>query len=182
MRATISIPAGLAHVAGETMPDTPQPMSVQDAIYHTVHGYPGGVAALAARMGLPAGTLTHKANPNNDSHFLRPDELVAMQHFSGSVAVLQAMAAALGYTVARATPDQSGGEPVQALVRLQVEMADLARAVGDPLARMAAQPGAHPSNNELRRVQHHAEETTAAIAHLVGALRAQQRPAPKVDY
>lgn len=102
------------------MPDTPQLMSVPDAIYHTVHNYPGGVAALAARMGLVVGTLTHKANPNEDKHFMRPGELVAMQHFSGDASVLMAMAAALGYTVTRATPDQSGGHLGFVVVRFLV--------------------------------------------------------------
>lgn len=164
------------------MPDTPDVMSVQDAIYHTVHGYPGGVAALAARMGLPVGTLTHKANTHNTTHHMRPDELVALQHMSGDAAVLMAMAAALGYTVTRATPDQSGGDPLQALVRLQVEMADLVRAAAEPLERLTAKPADCVTGNELRRVQYHAEETSAALAHLVGTLRARQRKAPKVDY
>lgn len=176
------MPAGLAYVDGEAVPDTPQPMSVADAIYHTVHGYPGGVAALAARMGLPVGTLTHKANVNNATHHMRPDELVALQHMSGNVAVLQAMAAALGYTVQRATPDLSGGCPVQALVRFTTESADLVRAAGDPLAHMAANPDAAPSRNQVRRVQQHVEEVTACAAHLLGALSSRQRAAPKVDY
>ena len=119
------------------MPDTPAPMSVPDAIYHTVHGYPGGVAALAA---------------------------------------------ALGYTVTRATPDQSGGRPVQALVRLQVEVADLLRAVADPLDRLDAQPADYITGTELRRVEYHAQELSAALAHLVASLRARMRPAPKVEY
>ena len=140
------------------MPDTPQVMSVPDAIYHTVHGYPGGVAALAARMG----TLTHKANPNNTNHYVRPDELVALQHFSGNVAVLMAMAAAL--------------------VRFQVEVADLVRAVGEPAERLAESPAAHATGNELRRVEYHAQELSAALAHLVASLRARMRPAPKVEY
>ena len=182
MRATISIPTGLAHVEGETIPDTPAPMSVPDAIYHTVHGYPGGVAALATRMGLPAGTLNHKANPNNATHYMRPDELVAMQHMSGNAMVLTVMAAALGYTVTRATPDQSGGRPVQALVRLQVEVADLLRAVADPLDRLDAQPADYITGTELRRVEYHAQELSAALAHLVASLRARMRPAPKVEY
>ena len=70
--------------------------TVADAIYHTVHGYPGGVVALAARMGVSPNTLTHKANPNNATHHLHPAELVAMQQLSGNAAVLHAMAAALG--------------------------------------------------------------------------------------
>ena len=163
------------------MPDTPQVMSVPDAIYHTVHGYPGGVAALAARMGLPVGTLTHKANPNNTNHYVRPDELVALQHFSGNVAVLMAMAAALGCTVARATPDQSGAHLGAALVRFQVEVADLVRAVGEPAERLAESPAAHATGNELRRVEYHAQEAQAAMTHMVGALRGRLRRAPKVE-
>lgn len=163
------------------MPDTQQPMSVPDAIYHTVHSYPGGVAALAARMGVPVGTLTHKANPNNVNHFMRPDELVAMQHFSGNVAVLHAMAAALGYTVTRATPDQSGGSMVAALVRFQVEVADLVRAAGDTIERLAEKPADYATGNEVRRVDYHAQEVQAAMGHLVGALRGHMRPAPKAE-
>lgn len=164
------------------MPDTPAPMSVADAIYHTVHNYPGGVAALAARMGVPAGTLTHKANPTNASHFMRPEELVALQHFSGNPAVLLAMAAALGYTVTRATPDQSEGNLHAALVRLQVEFADLVRAAGEPAERLADAPQGYVTTNEVRRVEYHAQETQAAMSALVGALRGRLRPAPKVDY
>lgn len=181
MRSTIGIPPGLAYVDGEPMPDTPQVMSVQDAIYHTVHGYPGGVAALAARMGLPAGTLTHKANPNNTTHHMRPDELLALQHFSGNAAVLHAMAAALGYAVTRAMPDQSGGNPGAALVRLQVEFADLVRAAAEPLERLAEQPADFVTGNEVRRVDYHAQETQAAMTHLVCALRGRMRPAPKAE-
>lgn len=181
MRATISIPAAFGYVDGEPMPDTPQPMSVPDAIYHTVHGYPGGVAALAARMGLPVGTLTHKANPNNATHHMRPDELVAMQHFSGDAAVLMAMAAALGHTVTCATPDLSGGSPGVALVRLQAEFADLVRAVSDAVERLSSQPATHVTGNEIRRVEFHAQEVQAAMSHAVAALRGHMRPAPAVE-
>lgn len=181
MRATVSIPAAAAYVDGERMPDTPVAMSIQDAIYHTVHGYPGGVAALAARMGLPSGTLTHKANPNNATHHMRPDELVSMQHFSGNAVVLVAMAAALGYTVTLATPDQSGGNAGVALVRLQVEFADLVRAAGDPVARIAEHPEQYVTGTEVRRVEYHAQEAQAAMDHMVAALRGRMRPAPKVE-
>lgn len=179
MKATISIPPGLAYVDGEAVPDTPQLMSVPDAIYHTVHSYPGGVAALAARMGLPVGTLTHKANPNNPTHHMRPDELLAMQHFSGDASVLMAMAAALGYTVTRATPDQSGGHLGAALVRFQVEVADFVRAVGEPAERLAEDPAKHATGNEVRRADYHAQDVQAAMSHTLAALRGRMRTAPK---
>ena len=98
MKATISSPPGLAYGADDVVPDMPEGLSVEDAIYHTVHGYPGGVTALAARMGVSANTLTHKANPNNSTHHLHPRELVAMQYLSGNAAVLQSMAHSLRYT------------------------------------------------------------------------------------
>lgn len=65
MRATVSIPAGLAYGAGESVPDMPQGLSVQDAIYHTVHGYPGGVAAIAARMGVSANAKVSGVPPQD---------------------------------------------------------------------------------------------------------------------
>ena len=181
MRATVSIPPGLAYGADEPVPDMPQGLTVQDAIYHTVHDYPGGVAALAARMGVSPNTLTHKANPNNATHHLHPLELVKLQHMSGNAAVLHAMAAALGYTVTRATPDQSGGDMVEATMRLQVEFADLLRAVADPLARVAGDAAKPVTGNEMRRAEYHAQETQAAMAHLLATLRGHMRRAPKVE-
>lgn len=168
---------GLAYGADEAMPSMPS-MSVPDAIYHTVHGYPGGVAALAARMGMSANTLTHKANPATGSHYMRPDELVTIQLFGGNAAVLSAMAAALGYTVTKATPDQSGGNPVGALARAQVEFADLVRAAAEVAERLADTPGAATTGNEIRRMEYHAQEAMAAISHLLASMRGTMRPAP----
>ncbi|RYE43864.1 MAG: hypothetical protein EOP24_26690 [Hyphomicrobiales bacterium] len=153
-------------------------MTVPDAIYHTVHNYPGGVAALAARMGVSANTLTHKANPNNTTHHLHPAELLALQYMSGNAAVLHAMAAALGYSVTRATPDQTGGNPLEATMRLQCEFADLMRAAADPLRRTAAEPAKAVTGTEVRRVEFHAQETTAAIDCLVATMRAQRPGGP----
>jgi hypothetical protein len=180
MRSTVSVPPGIAYGADEAVPDNPVGMTVDDAIYHTVHGYPGGVAALAARMGVPASTLTHKANQHNTSHYMRPSELVSMQHLSGNAAVLHAIAGALGYTVSRATPDQAGGDPVQATMRMQCEQADFLRAVADPLARTSAAHSEHVTPNEMRRADYHAQELIAAINHTLATLRAHMRRAPEV--
>lgn len=153
----------------------PQGMSVEDAIYHTVHGYPGGVVALAARMGVSSNTLTHKANPNNTTHYLHPRELVAMQYLSGNTEVLHAMAAQLGYTCTTAMPDQSGGDPVEDFMRLQVAFSDLVRAVADPLS---GQRDAVTSN-EMRRADAMAGDLHTAIGHMLASLRGRMRPAPK---
>ncbi len=179
MGITISVPDHLAYGADEALPDRAQGMSVDDAIDHTVHGYPGGVVALAARMGVPASTLTHKANPNNTTHRMSPAELVAIQLFSDNAAVLHAMAAALGYTCAPAAPDQAGGNPVEAVMRLEMAHAEFVRALADPLARLAVDAGKWVTGSEVRRADYQGAALQAVVDHCVATLRAHTRPAPK---
>lgn len=172
MGITVTVPHGLAYGADEAMPDMPQGLTVADAVYHTVHGYPGGVVALAARMGMSANTLTHKANPNNDTHHMRPDELVAIQVFSSNYAVLHAMAAALGHSATPAAPDQSDGDPVEAFMHQQRAQGEYCAAVAD--AFMAASP----TPNAVRRVSVMAQDLIATIGHQVAVLRGRMRKAP----
>lgn len=159
------------------MPDRVTGQDIADAAYNTAHGYPGGIAALATRMGVNAGTLTAKVNQQNTTHHLSLKEAVALQHFSGNHAILHAMAEALGYTCSRATPDQSGGDPTEAIMRMQVAQADLMRALADGVL---AGPGG-VTGNHMRRVVHMAEEAIATVGHAVAMLRGRMRPAPKGD-
>ena len=177
MHCSFSMSTGGGHVDDEGAPDRAGPMSIDDAAYHVVHGGPGGVESLAPRMGLPVGTLTHKANPNNTTHFLRPTELVAAQLFSGRAHVLHAMAAALGYVCTRATPDQAGGEPVEAVMRLEVAQADFVRALADAVLVGEGQV----TRNQVRRAEAMGHELIASVGHAVAMLRGRMRPAPVVD-
>lgn len=154
------------------MPDIPRGLTVADAAYHTVHGYPGGVAALAVRMGMPASTLTHKANPNNDTHHMRPDELVAMQALSGNYAVLHAMAAALGFVCTPSVPDQSDGDPVEVFMLQQRAQGEYSAAVADALLLD------QPTPNAVRRVDAMAQDLIAKTGHQVAVLRGRMRKAP----
>lgn len=175
MKVTVSVPDPLAYGADEPVPSRVPGQDIQDAIYNTVHGYPGGVAALAARMGMSANTLTHKANPNTVTHQPNPRELIAMQVFSGNHSILHAMAEALGHTCTRATPDQSFGDPLDTFMRMQSEMADFSRAIAD-----AVRDGdAAVTSNQMRRAEHHAQEAMASIGHTLSMLRARMRRAPE---
>ena len=176
---TISVPPGAAYGAGEAVPDKPEGMSIDDAIYHTVHGYPGGVAALAARMGVSPNTLTHKVNPNNTTHHLHPRELVAMQHLSGDASVLHAMAAALGYNCTPAVPDQAGGDPVEAFMHMQASFSEVVRSIADPLARMRGEPSKMVTPAEMRRADYHAAAHHSTVDGALAALRGHMRPLPK---
>lgn len=173
MGITVSIPAAFAYGADEAMPDMPLGLTVADAAYHTVHNYPGGVAALAVRMGMSANTLTHKANPNNDTHHLRVDELVAMQALSGNFAVLHAMAAALGHACTPAAPDQADGDPVEAFMLQQRAQGEYSAALADALLPE------HPTRSAVRRVDAMAQDLIAKVGHQVAVLRGRMRPEPR---
>lgn len=177
MAISISIDPGCVYGASEPLPTKASGLDLDDALYHTAHTYPGGVAALAARMGMSHDTLTHKVNINNATHFLRPKELLATMYMSGNASALHAMAEHLGYTCTRATPDQSGGDAVDAFMRLQVAYADLVRAVADPLRHDDA-----VTKNEMRRAEAMAAEAQAAIGHALAALRGRMRAEPKATY
>jgi hypothetical protein len=172
MGVTVSVPAGAAYGADEVLPDMPVGLTVVDAIYHTVHGYPGGVGALAARMKMSKDTLTHKANPNANTHYMRPDELVAMQVFSCDYAVLHAMAAALGHVATPAVPDQSDGDPVEVFMLQQRAQGEYSAAVADAMLVE------HPTPNAVRRVVAMAQDLIASTGHQVAVLRGRMRKAP----
>lgn len=157
---------------------TPRPgQDVHDAAYTMAYAYPGGVAALAARMGVSRNTLKHKLNPNNDTHHLTLREAVVMQQMAGSAAILNAMADELGYVCTLATPDATGGDPLMCLVALNSTMADLMRALGDPLDAGKGAAGS-VSRNQFKRVEIMAQEVIAAVGHAVAMVRGLMRDAP----
>lgn len=71
-------------------------MNTKDAAYLTGHNHPGGVPALAARMGMDARELIRKLNPNA-IHGISLDEAEVLMALSGDHRILHAMAAGLGY-------------------------------------------------------------------------------------
>ncbi|MDH1765142.1 phage regulatory CII family protein [Comamonas aquatica] len=128
---------------------------------------PGGVPALAQRMGVSANTLQHKLNPNNATHHLTLREAMALQQVSGLPYVLHAMAAGLDFIALRCRPDDAQGDVVEAFMRVQLAMGEFTSAAAD------AQLGHGVTRNALRRVEHQANEAMASISHLVSALAAQ---------
>jgi hypothetical protein len=72
-------------------------MNIQDAAYHTAHDVPGGIAAIAARMGISPNVLQNKVNPTQDHHKLTLAEAVKIQALTGDCRILHAMAASLNH-------------------------------------------------------------------------------------
>lgn len=175
MKATVSVPDCLAYGGDDPAPNRVRGQDVADAAYNTAHGYPGGIGALALRMGVNANTLTNKVNPQNTTHHLSLREAVAMQDLSGNYAILHAMAESLGHTCTRATPDQSFGDPIEAFMRMQVALADFSRAVADAVRN----GDVAVTSNQVRRADHDAQEAIASIGHTLAMLRSRMRAAPE---
>lgn len=161
------------------MPDRPPAgQDIVDVIYHTVHSYSEGTGALAVHMGIPLETLRQKANRNNPQHVFHPRQLMDLMYFTGNVALLHAMAEHVGCVVNKATPDQSGGNVIEAFMRVQTDFAGLVRAVGEPLARVQGEPDRAVTGNEMRRAEYQAQEVHSSVGYLLASLRGAMRQAP----
>ena len=163
MKATISIPVGLAYGENEALPANPHAQAVRVAISQLVHGYPGGVAALAKRSGVSPNTLQHKANLNNDTHHLRVDELQLLQHATGDIGPTHALAAAEGYTCIRINP-VTPASPLEGQTLAMAALAEMFLAVRD-----AVETGRPVTTTQNNRVAYHQGEELGAI-NALGAL------------
>lgn len=170
MEATISIPRGLGYGNQGDEVDTSS-LSIDDAVYHTAHKYPGGVHALAARMARSGDTLSHKVNPNNTTHHLTLEEAVMIQELSGCAFILQAEARRLGYVVTKAVPANSS-DPLDLHWQMAAKLAELHHAMADAF-------GQGVTRNSMRRCDGMASEAIGSINNLLAALRAQMPTPPK---
>ena len=172
MTMSFGINSRSSYVSDEGQPNITG-QDVLDVAYQTAHAYNGGVPALAVRMGVVPGTLLNKVNPNNNSHHLTLREAVEMMELTGDPAVLHAIAARLGYTAVPAVPDQSEGDPVQALAQLGMAWGDFMNYTGQALAN-----GQHCTPNQVRAVDEFASRLLATVSHTVAMVRRRLRKAP----
>jgi hypothetical protein len=129
----------------------------------------GGVPAVAKLMGVSANTLQHKLNPERSTHHLTMVECLQLGMVTGNANVLRAMAKQMGYTLHRATPDQSGGDPVEAFMRFQSNVGDFTCAAADALLDGVGVV----TPNAQRRVEFRGQELLAATAHLISTTAAR---------
>lgn len=80
-------------------------MNPKDAFHQTVHGYPGGVEALAVRIGMTAAVLRNKANPNHGYNKPSLDDVDQVMGITGDHRVLHALAGNHGYVCVRMEDD-----------------------------------------------------------------------------
>lgn len=80
-------------------------MNPKDAFHKTVHGAPGGVDALAVRMGMSAAVLRNKANPNHTYNRPTLDDVDQAMGITGDHSVLHALAENHGHVCVKIDPD-----------------------------------------------------------------------------
>ncbi len=81
-------------------------MSAKDAVYRLVHKFPGGVAAMAARMQVNPHSLQNKVNPNEPGAHVYIEDAEAMTAISGDPQVAQALATSCGHICLPVKPMQ----------------------------------------------------------------------------
>lgn len=144
--------------------------SVLDAAYLTAHEYPGGVPALAARMGVKShGVLAHKLNPNDNANHLTVRDLMALMTLTGDHRALHAMCMELGYMALPLPTSQLGEEAVaEALTDTCKEFADYLQSVTGALSDNKV------TANDLRKVRKELGEMVATAGRLEASLAAKE--------
>lgn len=145
--------------------------NVLDAAYHTAQAYPGGVAALAARMGTSPNTLQHKVNPNNTTHRLTLDEVEMIATFTGDNRIAQALAAINGMVCVQRTAKPKTTPVGQAM--------DIVKEFGEVLGTVnTAVSDGVVTLTEMRECEREVAELMAALNTTLGMLRSMMPKAP----
>lgn len=145
-------------------------MNILDAAYRVGHDSPGGVAALAPRMGIGQAVLNSKLNPNTKTHILSVEEMVRMEVLTGRHDMLMAHAEALGF-VAVPVPCLGDDDVDHAIATACAEFGDYLRTVGDALGDKKVTP------NEAKRLEKELVEMISSATHLQALLLAKGRRA-----
>lgn len=167
-----TIPATQTTANGDVLPPAAT-LSLQDAAYHTAHCFPGGVPAMAQRLGMSANTLQHKVNLRNTTHHLTLREASDMMAVSADLRLLQALAAEHGCVV---LADQVGPAaavaPVQRVMQLVHEFSGVLDAVNNALA------DGRVTLNELHDCERHIATQMQALNAMLTTLRGLMPPPP----
>ena len=102
-------------------------MSVSDALHKTVHGAPGGHAALAVRLGMSATILRNKANPNSVTNKATLDEVDRIIGLTGDAGILHALAENHGFVCVSTEGAETASDVavMQALTKVWMTDSDL---------------------------------------------------------
>lgn len=149
--------------------------SVLDAAYLTAHDYPGGIAALAVRIGAKnASVLSHKLNPNNQDNHLTVSDLMVIMVMTGDHRALHAACLSLGY-MALPLPESTDDATADSITDTVKEFSEFLQSVTAALADKKI------TKTELRTVRKELSDLVSASSRLesiLASMEAKQRPRP----
>lgn len=107
-----------------------------DAFYRTVKDAPGGVEALAVRMGINAQVLRNKANPNITTNHPTLADVEKVMDLTGDYQILHALAMQTGHVVLKhdAEPAPSDMAILEIISEVWAANGEVGTAVFDTLA------------------------------------------------
>lgn len=147
-------------------------LAIDDTVYHLAHDYPGGVPALALRMGMSPNTLAHKVSLTQRTHHLSPLELIKLQAIADDQRPLHAMAAQLGFVCLPLVADASRGT-LEDVMHMAKEFADVLASVNQAVTDGRVTP------NEMQRCEREAGELMLALTNVLATVRSMMPPAPE---
>lgn len=155
-------------------------MNVTDAAHHTVHDYPGGAAALSARLiridaegnrkPMSEAVLNSKVNPNTATHHLSLAEADQIIGLTGDHRILQALAAQHGYAL-QPINASSESDVVTLLLKSMALKGDFAEELQKALADNVI------TANEVKAIEAAGASVQAVILSIVARARCMATPA-----
>ena len=135
------------------------------AIHQTAHDAPGGLDALARKMGLGAQVLRNKVCPTTDTHKLSLREALSMMDATNDDRILSVLADLRGYVLERkALPDAAS--IVQAVLSADAEHGDVSRAIHDALADgKLTEPEKAAISRQIREAQQTLDALNSTVLH-----------------
>jgi hypothetical protein len=141
-------------------------MSIKDVVYRVVHGYPGGVPAMAARMGISKHVLQNKVNPNNSTHHSTEEDLEQYQMYADSDEIAKEFANQRSMVCIPITQHQgaSDKELFDLIINMEREKSDWLNSIQKALADGIIDP------SEFERIKKESLEHLSAVAEFASRI------------
>lgn len=151
-------------------------MNVDDALYHAAHDYPGGVAALAVRIGRSEAVLNSKLRPTCDTHTPTLGDFRKILAFTDDMRPLHALNAENGMVAVRKTEGELASDVavLEAVTALWSKNGKVGETVHTALADGSLSP------NEMAAIREAIYGAQASLATLLARLEGMAEPMGKL--
>lgn len=141
-------------------------MSLIDVCYRVAHNAPGGVKALAARMGMSYQVLQNKLNPNNDTHHLTVEQAAEIADMADTDEIAEEFAARRNMVCIPITKHEGASdmELFDLIINMDKEKSEWLVSIQRALLDGIIDP------DEFQRIQKESRRHLAAVAEFTGRI------------